>query len=75
MGERKKEQTREQTIEEIFDSLQEVVQQLESEDISLEDSFALYNQGMQMLKQCNEKIDTVEKQVMMLDENGESHEF
>ena len=37
--------------------------------------FALYNEGMQLLKQCNETIDAVEKKVQVLDENGEVHEF
>ena len=29
----------------------------------------------QLLKQCNETIDAVEKKVQVLDENGEVHEF
>ena len=47
----------------------------EKSDITLEESFALYNEGMQLLKQCNETIDAVEKKVQVLDENGEVHEF
>ncbi|MDD3142109.1 MAG: exodeoxyribonuclease VII small subunit [Lachnospiraceae bacterium] len=62
-------------IEDIFIALEEVMSQLERADISLEESFRLYRQGMDMLKLCNEKIDTVEKKVMMLDDSGESHEF
>ena len=34
---------------------------MEKSDITLEESFALYNEGMQLLKQCNETIDAVEK--------------
>ena len=41
----------------------------------LEESFRLYKQGMDMLRQCSEKIDQVEKQVLILEENGETHEF
>ena len=63
------------SLEELFDNLQEVVDQLENEDVSLEESFRLYNEGMILLKKCNETIDTVEKKVMVLDENGETHEF
>lgn len=48
---------------------------MEKSDITLEESFALYNEGMQLLKQCNETIDAVEKKVQVLDENGEVHEF
>ena len=51
----------ERTLEEVFSQLDTVIQDMEREDISLEDSFRLYHEGMQMLKICNEKIDTVEK--------------
>ena len=40
-----------------------------------EDSFRYYAEAMELLKQCDEQIGTVEKQVQMLDENGEKHEF
>lgn len=46
------------------------VEQLEAEDISLEDAFTAYSKGMNVLKQCNEQIDRVEKQVMKLNEEG-----
>ena len=49
--------------------------ELESGDTSLEESFGLYQKGMEMLKFCNEKIDTVEKKVQVLEENGEIHEL
>ena len=65
----------EQSLETVFEQLDEIVEQLEAEDISLEDSFGLYHKGMNLLKVCNEKIDTIEKKMMMLDENGEEHEF
>ena len=65
----------EQSLEKVFGQLDEIVEQLEAEDVSLEDSFALYHKGMDLLKVCNEKIDTIEKQMMVLDENGEEHEF
>jgi exodeoxyribonuclease VII small subunit len=65
----------ERSLETIFDELDQVVQQLEAEDVSLEDSFNLYHKGMDLLKVCNEKIDTIEKKIIVLDENGEQHEF
>ena len=48
---------------------------MEKEEISLEDSFQLYHKGMDLLKQCNDKIDKVEKKMLILDEEGETHEF
>ena len=63
------------SLEEMFVSLEEVIQKLEKEEITLEESFSLYQQGMGLLKMCNGKIDAVEKKVLILDEYGESHEF
>ena len=65
----------EQSLETVYEQLDEIVEQLEAEDVSLEDSFGLYHKGMDLLKVCNEKIDTIEKKMMILDENGEEHEF
>ena len=65
----------EQSLETVFEQLDEIVEQLEAEDVSLEDSFGLYHKGMDLLKVCNEKIETIEKKMMVLDENGEEHEF
>ena len=62
-------------LEKLFARLEEVTADMEKSDITLEESFALYNEGMQLLKQCNETIDAVEKKVQVLDENGEVHEF
>ena len=63
------------TLEQVFQELDEVVKTLEQDTGSLEESFQLYHKGMDLLKVCNEKIDTVEKKMMILDENGEQHEF
>ena len=63
------------SLEEVFVSLDEIVGKLEDANLSLEDSFQLYHEGMDLLKVCNEKIDTVEKKIRVLDENGEEHEL
>ena len=65
----------EQSLETVFEQLDEIVGKLEGEGVSLEESFQLYHKGMDLLKICNEKIDAVEKKMMILDENGEQHEF
>lgn len=65
----------EQTLEELFVGLDSIVEKLEEGEVSLEESFRLYQKGMEMLKNCDEKIDAVEKQVLVLEENGETHEF
>ena len=65
----------EMNLEEIFEKLESTMKKMEEEDISLEESFRLYHQGMDMLKACNDKIDKVEKKMLLLDEEGEEHEF
>ncbi len=67
--------TEEESLEDLFASLEEIIQHLEQDDNSLEASFSLYQKGMELLKKCSSKIDTVEKQVQILDEYGESHAF
>ena len=62
-------------MEEVFEQLDEIIENLEETTVSLEDSFQLYNKGMELLKICNDKIDTVEKKMLILDENGEQHEL
>ncbi len=62
-------------IDALFSELYSVIQNLEKEDVSLEDSFAYYHKGMELLKTCGDKLDRVEKQVQMLDEEGNVHEF
>lgn len=63
------------TLETVFEELDQIIDKMDQENVSLEDSFQMYHQGMDLLKVCNEKIDTIEKKMMMLDEDGEEHEF
>ena len=63
------------TLEETFAGLEEVIQKMERGEFSLEESFQLYHKGMDMLKSCNDKIDKIEKQMLILDEEGAAYEF
>lgn len=58
------------TIEENFAKLEETIERLENEGISLEDAFLAYAEGMKILKDCNDQIDKVEKQVLKLTAEG-----
>ena len=64
-----------ENLEQKFQALEEVIEKLEGEEVTLEQSFDLYNKGMKLLKNCTRMIDEVEKKVLVLDENGETHEF
>lgn len=63
------------TLEENFARLEEIIEKMESDDISLEEAFAAYSTGMAVLKECNEQIDRVEKKVLKLSEQGILEEF
>ncbi len=58
-------------LEQSFLELNEIIKKLESEEISLEDSFSLYQEGIKLLKSCNDSIDRVEKQLIVLGESGD----
>ena len=66
---------KEQTLEEIFKEMEGLREALESREISLEDSFEKYKEGMELLKAAGEKIDTVEKAMLVLNDQGEADEF
>lgn len=75
MAEKKIENEQELTLEQSFEKLEELLTALESREITLEESFAVYQEGMELLKYCNGKIDQVEKKMQVLSEEGELHEF
>ena len=66
---------RELTLEQMFEKIENLIETLEQDEISLEDSFKAYQEGMKLIKICNDKINKVEKQVLVLNENGELDEF
>ena len=74
----KKKETAEQEqfrLEEAFDRIEALLEKLQDKDVTLEESFGLYQEGMGLLKLCNENIDHVEKQMLQIDEQGQTHEF
>ena len=70
-----KKEMEKESLEQMFGQLETVIEAMEKDDVSLEDSFELYNRGMTLLSRCGRAIDEVEKKVLVLDENGETHEF
>lgn len=63
------------TLEETFALLDQKIAQLENSEISLEDSFRVYKEGMELLKDCSSRIDTVEKKMLQINEDGTFTEF
>ena len=61
----------EKSLEEILGEIEGIIDKIQQKDISLEDSFTLYQQGIEKLKICNSKIDAVEKKLLILNEEGQ----
>ena len=53
-------------FETALEELEQVVEQLESGDLSLEDSLAAFEKGVGLVKLCNQKLTEVEKKVELL---------
>ena len=76
MAEKKKaEMPEKMSIEESFDYLEEVIEKMEDPDISLEESFSLYEKGMKVLKEAAGAVDEVEKKVKLIDDEGQTEDF
>ena len=65
----------EMNLETRLDKLDELIEELEGDDISLEAAFDKYSEGIKLVKECNESIDRVEKKVRLLMDNGETEDF
>lgn len=54
------------TLEEGFEKLDEITKKMEQNDVPLEERFELYKKGIDLVKFCTEKIDTVEKEMQIV---------
>lgn len=59
-------ENKEPTFEEALARLEEIVRALESGQSKLEDSLALYEEGIRLARACNEKLDSAEQKIKML---------
>lgn len=63
------------SIEETFLQIEEIIEQMESQEITLDNSFACYKQGIEKLRSCNSMLDEVEKKMQVLNAEGEPEEM
>lgn len=57
-------------IEEAFEQLSIIVEKLDRPETNLSESIKLYSNGVELLKQCSDTLDCVEKQIVILNEEG-----
>ena len=55
-----------QKFESALEELEQVVEQLESGELSLEDSLSAFEKGVGLVRFCNQKLNEVEKKIEML---------
>ncbi|QOT00689.1 exodeoxyribonuclease VII small subunit [Brevibacterium sp. JNUCC-42] len=71
MARKKAGQETELLFEEAMQRLEEVVRQLEEGDVPLEKAIDLYQEGIQLSRQCATKLDVIEaKVIQLLDQDG-----
>ena len=67
---------KQENFEELLNQLEEITSKLEKEEnISLEESIKLFEQGIGISKKCNKQIEAAEKKIsILIKENGEIKE-
>jgi exodeoxyribonuclease VII small subunit len=58
------------TFEDALSRLEEIVSQLETGEIVLDDSIKVFEEGSELVKFCLSKIDTAEKKVKKLEKDN-----
>ncbi|MDO5155427.1 MAG: exodeoxyribonuclease VII small subunit [Eubacteriales bacterium] len=56
-------------LEDAFKEIEHIITQLESDDVSLKDSIALYSDGTKLLTQCKEELTGIEKEMIIITES------
>ena len=59
------------TLEQSFEGIDRIIDELQRGELSLEESFKKYEEGMKLIKNCNDAIDKVEKKLIVIDEKEE----
>ncbi|MBO4483808.1 MAG: exodeoxyribonuclease VII small subunit [Lachnospiraceae bacterium] len=62
------------TLEERMQQTEEILRKMETMELTLQESFKLYREGMEQLQKCSEMIDSVEKQLQIIEEGGNTDE-
>ncbi|AWX33439.1 exodeoxyribonuclease VII small subunit [Methanosphaera sp. BMS] len=64
------------SFEESLEKLEEIVEKLENGDVPLDDAIDEFNNAMQLVKVCDEKLTKAEESIAkIVEENGELMDF
>lgn len=70
-----KAENKEISVEEHFSRIEDTIEQMERGDISLDQSFLLYQNGIKEIKAVNEMLDAMEKEMLVISQEGSLEEF
>lgn len=63
------------SLEERFGHIEEIIEKMETGDITLDQSFDLYKNGLEEIKAANAMLDEIEKAMLIMNEDGSLEEF
>ena len=58
------------TLEQRFEVIEEILEQMEDGTLSLDDSFRLYKEGLAEIQAANAQLGEIEQAIMVLNEDG-----
>ena len=63
------------SLEEHFAHIEDIIEQMETGDTTLDKSFELYKNGLEEIKAANAMLETIEKAMLVMNEDGSLEEF
>ncbi|HEY2421917.1 MAG TPA: exodeoxyribonuclease VII small subunit [Neobacillus sp.] len=64
------------SFEDAMNKLEQIVDRLEEGDVPLEEAILIYKEGMELSKQCHQKLKNVEEQLtQIITEDGQKENF
>ena len=60
------------SLEDTFDKLEDILGQMESGELTMNESFKKYKEGIEHLKKCSLMIDKVEKEMIIINDDKDS---
>ena len=60
------------SLEDTFDKLEDILGQMESGELTMNESFKRYKEGIELVKKCSLMIDKVEKEMIIINDDKDS---
>lgn len=60
------------SLEDTFNKLEDILGQMESGELTMNESFKKYKEGIELVKKCSLMIDKVEKEMIIINDDKDS---